>query len=140
MCSNHKERNMSGLREGDIVRDRNTEEIFKIEKWSDVTGIGLLLPLSKGGRYADRRKRSQVVPLREQNYQILCHPAEEYQAYLRGFKDGTIMTAKRERHVNNDKAWIRVSYLQGYEDGKISRGKAMKKWCEKIGFHPQILR
>jgi hypothetical protein len=65
---------------------------------------------------------------------------EEYQAYLRGFKSGALMTDKRDSHALNYTPWIRIAYRHGYEDGMKAREIHMERFCRRIGYNPTLLR
>lgn len=59
-------------------------------------------------------------------------PAEMYQLYFRGFRDGAGITAMRHSGL--------PPYDRGYRDGKKARADACAVFAKEISYRPSILR
>jgi len=59
-------------------------------------------------------------------------PAEAYQLYMRGFRDGASITAMKHSGME--------PYERGYKDGMLARHAACSKFATEVGYVPGILR
>ena len=67
--------------------------------------------------------------------------ANRYEAYMRGWKDGASIKAMRqEMTALAPKAPLRLSYEDGYTDGRTARAAASQYATRVTGHEPTILR
>lgn len=59
---------------------------------------------------------------------------EKYMLYVRGFRDGAGVHAMRANHGGLE------AYERGYADGIRARQEHVHRFCEELGYEPEILR
>lgn len=67
--------------------------------------------------------------------------ANRYESYMRGWRDGAVITAMRPEFIElAPGAPLRMSYEDGYRDGRAARSAASQYATRVTGHEPTILR
>ncbi len=66
--------------------------------------------------------------------------ANNYHAFMRGWRDGATISAMRNEFTSHDNEAIKEAYLDGYANGRKMRGEASRAATKAYGYEPDILQ
>ena len=67
-------------------------------------------------------------------------PFEKFHTYWRGYADGVVCQAKRERFTKHEREEFRALYEEGYTAGTQARCTKQTELCERFGYKPNPFR